>query len=64
MGKLIYFMNISLDGYLSDENGNFDWAEPKEDVHRYINDIEVKNDILLYRRRMYEILAAWECVFR
>ena len=38
MGKLIYFMNVSIDGYLNDKNGNFDWAEPKEDVHRYIND--------------------------
>jgi len=42
MGKLIYFMNVSLDGYLSDTVGNFDWAEPKEDVHRFINDVEEK----------------------
>ena len=60
MGRLIYFMNISIDGYLNDKNGNFDWAEPKEDVHRHINNIEAMNDVLIYGRKMYDALAAWQ----
>jgi len=60
MGKLVYSISISLDGFICDKAGNFDWAEPREDLHRYINDLESKSEILLYGRRMYEIMAAWE----
>lgn len=40
MGWLIYAVNTSLDGYMADEDGNFDWAEPDEEVHTLINDLE------------------------
>ncbi len=60
MGKLIYTALISLDGYISDDLGNFDWAEPQEDVHRYINNIEDRISLVLYGRKMYEILSVWE----
>ena len=40
MAKLIYSMLMSLDGYIADEAGNFDWAEPDEEVHRFVNDLE------------------------
>jgi len=60
MGKLIYTALMSLDGFISDDVGNFDWAEPQEDVHRYINILEDKINLVLYGRKMYEILSVWE----
>lgn len=60
MGKLIYGINISLDGYISDAKGDLGWGEPQEDLHRYINDLERNNSLNLFGRKMYEILAVWE----
>jgi dihydrofolate reductase len=60
MAKLIYSSIASLDGYSADEQGNFDWAEPDEQVHRFINDIERSAGTYLYGRRMYETMAFWE----
>ena len=60
MAKLIYSAIASLDGYTADEHGNFDWAEPGEEVHRFVNDLERPVGTYLYGRRMYEVMAAWE----
>jgi len=60
MGKLVYGAITSLDGFIEDDHGNFDWAEPKEDVHRYINDLESGNEIQIYGRKMYETMLFWE----
>jgi dihydrofolate reductase len=60
MAKLIYSAITSLDGYVADENGNFDWAEPDEEVHRFINDLLRPVGTYLYGRRMYEVMLAWE----
>ena len=60
MAKLIYSALTSLDGYVADEDGNFDWAEPSEEVHVFINDLERPVGIHLYGRRMYEVMAYWE----
>jgi dihydrofolate reductase len=60
MAKLIYAAITSLDGYVADEDGNFDWAEPDEEVHTFINDLERPVGTYLYGRRMYEVLVAWE----
>ena len=62
MAKLIYSAIMSLDGYIADEHGNFDWAEPDEEVHAFINDLERPVGTYLYGRRMYETMAAWETV--
>ena len=62
MAKLIYSALTSLDGYVADENGNFDWAEPDEEVHTLVNDLERQVGTYLYGRRMYEVLVAWETV--
>ena len=51
---------MSLDGYIEDENGKFDWAEPDEEAHAFINDLERRIGIYLYGRRMYETMAGWE----
>jgi dihydrofolate reductase len=60
MAKLIYSALASLDGYVADEDGNFDWAAPDEEVHRFVNDLERPVGTYLYGRRMYEVMAAWE----
>ena len=60
MARLIYSVISSLDGYIEDENGKFDWAAPDEEVHRFINDLERSAGTHLYGRRMYETLMVWE----
>jgi dihydrofolate reductase len=60
MARLIYSAITSLDGYVADENGNFDWAAPDEDVHRFVNDLERPIGTYLYGRRMYDVMAYWE----
>jgi dihydrofolate reductase len=60
MTKLIYSALTSLDGYVADEDGNFDWAEPEEEVHAFVNELERPVGTYLYGRRMYEVMAAWE----
>ncbi len=60
MAHLIYSAITSLDGYIEDSNGNFDWAAPDEEVHRYINDLERSAGTYLYGRRMYETMMVWE----
>ena len=60
MAKLIYSAITSLDGYTADEDGNFDWAAPDEEVHRFVNDLERPVGTYLYGRRMYETMVGWE----
>ena len=60
MARLIYGAIASLDGYLADEDGKFDWAEPDEEVHAFVNDLERPVGTYLYGRRMYEVMLAWE----
>lgn len=60
MAKLLYSALASLDGYIEDSAGNFDWAAPDEEVHRFFNDLERPVSTHLYGRRMYETMAVWE----
>ena len=60
MARLIYSAITSLDGYVADEDGNFDWAAPDEEVHRFVNDLERRVGTYLYGRRIYEVMAYWE----
>lgn len=60
MAKLIYSVIASLDGYIADEDGNFDWAAPDVEVHAFVNDLERSIGTYLYGRRMYEVMVAWE----
>jgi dihydrofolate reductase len=62
MAKLIYSAICSIDGYVADADGKFDWAAPDEEVHAFINDLERPIGTQLYGRRMYEVLAVWETV--
>jgi len=60
MGSLRYFTMMSLDGFIEDANGRFEWAEPDETVHAFVNDLMRDVETLLYGRRMYEVMATWE----
>jgi dihydrofolate reductase len=60
MAKLIYSAISSLDGYVADASGKFDWAAPNEEVHTFVNDLERPVGTYLYGRRMYEVMVAWE----
>jgi dihydrofolate reductase len=62
IAKLIYSQITSLDGYVADEEGNFDWAGPDEEVHSFVNDLERPVGTYLYGRRMYEVMVDWETV--
>lgn len=60
MAKLIYVSNVSLDGYIEDEHGNFDWTAPSGDVFAFITDLIRPVATHLYGRRLYEMMAVWE----
>ena len=60
MAQLIYSAIASLDGYIEDRRGSFEWAAPDEEVHAYVNDLERPIGTYLYGRRMYETMRFWE----
>jgi dihydrofolate reductase len=60
VAKLIYSAITSLDGYVEDADGNFDWARPDDELHAFINDLERPIGTYLYGRRMYETMVFWE----
>jgi dihydrofolate reductase len=62
MAKLIYSVIASLDGYVEDAEGKFDWAAPGEEVHAFVNELERPIGTHLYGRRMYETMVYWETV--
>jgi dihydrofolate reductase len=62
MGRLIYSTIASLDGYVEDRNGKFDWAAPDEEVHRFVNELERPIRTYLYGRRMYDTMVYWATV--
>jgi dihydrofolate reductase len=60
MAKLIYISNVSLDSYIEDEHGNFDWTDPDDDVFAFITDLVRSVGTYLYGRRLYDTMAVWE----
>jgi dihydrofolate reductase len=62
MGKLIYLITTSLDGYVADKNGDFEWAMPSEEVHAFVNDIVRNVGTSLLGRNMYEIMKVWDTI--
>jgi dihydrofolate reductase len=60
MATLVYATQTSLDGYINDEQGKFDWARPDEEVHTFFNDLERQLGTYLYGRRMYETMRYWQ----
>ena len=62
MGKLIYLITTSLDGYVADKNGDFEWAMPSEEVHAFVNDTVRNVGTSLLGRNMYEIMKVWDTI--
>jgi dihydrofolate reductase len=62
MAQLIYSAIGSLDGYVEDASGTFDWAAPDDEVHAFVNELERPIGTYLYGRRMYETMVFWEAV--
>jgi dihydrofolate reductase len=62
VAKLVYSAIASLDGFVEDEDGKFDWAAPGPEVHAFINELERPVGTYLYGRRMYETMRAWETI--
>ncbi len=60
MARLIYVTRTSLDGFIADETGDFDWAVPDEEVHAFINDVIRPAGTHLYGRKMYQTMRVWE----
>jgi dihydrofolate reductase len=60
MAKLLYVMNVTLDGYIADEDGKFDWGAPDEEYYSFINDLVRPVGTYLYGRQLYELMAVWE----
>jgi dihydrofolate reductase len=60
VAKLIYAAIASLDGFVEDEEGRFDWAMPDEEMHAFVNELERPIGTYLYGRRMYETMVFWE----
>jgi len=60
MSQLLYAAISSLDGYVADAEGNFDWSAPDDEVHRFVNDLQRTIGTYLYGRRMYEVMRYWE----
>jgi dihydrofolate reductase len=60
MAKLLYVLNASLDGYIADQDGKFDWGAPGEEYYSFINDLLRPVGTYLYGRRLYELMAVWE----
>ena len=60
MGRVISAGLMSVDGYIADKRGNFDWAMPDEEVHSFVNSLQRSVGTFLYGRRMYEVLKVWQ----
>jgi dihydrofolate reductase len=60
MAKLIYVANVTLDGYIEDAHGSFEWTEPNDEVFTFITDLVRPVGTYLLGRRLYETMAVWE----
>jgi dihydrofolate reductase len=60
VARLVYSAICSVDGYVADEKGNFDWAAPDQEVHEFVNDLERGIGTYLYGRRMYDVMREWQ----
>jgi dihydrofolate reductase len=62
MGKLIYAITTSLDGFVADDDGDFEWSMPSEEVHTFMNGIVGNVGTYLFGHNMYEIMKVWDTI--
>ena len=60
MARLIYATNASLDGYINDADGDFDWSVPDESLHDYFAELVASSGTFLYGRRLHETMRVWD----
>src|SRR4051812_18756297 len=60
MAKLLYLTNVSLDGYIEDQQGSLDWSLPNDEFFAFVTDLIRPVGTYLYGRRLYESMAVWE----
>lgn len=60
MGSLIYTTNCSVDGYINDADGDFQWSAPSPEVFAFIVQTLSRVQLELYGRRTYELMTVWE----
>lgn len=60
MARLIYTTNVSLDSYIEDRDGKFDWTDPSDEVFQFITNLIRSDGMHLYGRRTYENMMVWE----
>jgi len=63
MAKLVYAAITSLDGYVADAEGNFDWSMPDPEVHAYVNELQRSIGTYLFGRRLYQVMKVWETLY-
>jgi dihydrofolate reductase len=59
MADLIYTAICSLDGFVADQDGEFRWSQPSDEVHAHVNDLARPVGTYLLGRRMYDVLRSW-----
>jgi dihydrofolate reductase len=62
MGKIIYLITTSIDGFAADKNGDLDWAQPSEEVHAFVNDMLRNTGTFLLGRKLYETMKIWDSI--
>lgn len=62
MGRLIYGTICSIDGYIADERGDFDWSEPDAEVFEFVNELDAGVGVDIYGRRLYEVMKVWQSI--
>lgn len=60
MANLIYLTNVSLDGYIEDQHGSFNWTAPDDELFTFLTDLVRPIGTYLYGRRLYDTMAVWE----
>lgn len=62
MGRLVFLMNMTLDGFIEGPGHDLSWSIPDEEIHRYFNEEQRQTEVNLYGRRLYEVMDYWRTV--
>lgn len=59
MGRVVYLMNVSLDGFINTPEGSLDWTVVDDELHDWFNDQTRRSELLVYGRRLYDVMASY-----